>query len=44
MICTGAWDNSWLNPDNPDPGTWVYFGDQTYDEMFIGYLNYTVTP
>lgn len=25
---------------NPDPESWVYFGEQTFEEMFIGYLRY----
>jgi hypothetical protein len=23
-------------PENPDPSTWVYWGDQTWDEMMQG--------
>jgi peroxiredoxin len=42
--CRGAFDNSRQNPDNPDPGVTVRFGEQTDDEMFIGYLNYAVIP
>jgi hypothetical protein len=44
LICTGAWDNSALNPDNPDPGATVTFGEQTFDEMFIGYFNFAEMP
>jgi len=40
--CRGAFDNSLQNPDNPDPGVTVRFGEQTDDEMFIGYMNYAV--
>jgi hypothetical protein len=40
----GAWDNSPQNPDNPNPNTSVYWGDQTYDEMFIGYFNFAEVP
>ena len=36
---TGGFDNSVWNPWNPDPTQTVSFGDQTYDEMLIGYLN-----
>ena len=36
----GAFDNSALNPANPDPRAVVRFGEQTSDEMFIGYINY----
>ena len=42
VICTGAHDNSARNPFNPDPDATVTFGEQTYDEMFIGYLEFTL--
>ena len=35
---TGWYDNSKDNPANPDPGAWVGFGEQTKDEMMIGYF------
>jgi hypothetical protein len=38
---TGAFDNSVWNPFNPNPAATVGFGEQTDDEMFIGYLNYS---
>ena len=41
---TGAFDNSPYNPFNPDPSRTVTFGEQTTDEMFIGYYNYSVAP
>ncbi|MFZ4508528.1 MAG: redoxin family protein [Fimbriimonas sp.] len=38
-----AWyDNSDKNPANPDPKKTVFFGDQTFDEMFLGYFDYIV--
>ncbi|MFM8359772.1 MAG: hypothetical protein ACKOET_14605 [Verrucomicrobiota bacterium] len=37
---TGGFDNSVTNPWNPNPQSLVGFGEQTDDEMFIGYLNY----
>ena len=40
IVCTGAWDNSPQNLDNPNPKVSVTFGEQTYEEMFIGYYNY----
>jgi hypothetical protein len=40
----GAFDNSAQNRDNPNPGVTVRFGEQTDDEMFIGYLNYSEVP
>ena len=42
-------DNSelWLstdgNPANPDPTATVRFGEQTFDEMMIGYVNWVPT-
>jgi hypothetical protein len=42
--CTGAFDNSPQNPDNPNSKATVRFGEQTADEMFIGYLNYSEIP
>jgi len=35
LIVENAWDNSALNPDNPDPSKTVGWGDQTFDEMFF---------
>lgn len=40
----GAFDNSAQNSKNPDPRATVTFGEQTYDEMFIGYINYAELP
>ena len=40
--CIGAFDNSAANRDNPNPNEWVFFGDQTEEEMFIGYMNFGV--
>ncbi|MBA3684411.1 MAG: redoxin domain-containing protein [Planctomycetes bacterium] len=37
----GTYDNSPWNDANPDPGAQVRFGEQSSDEMFIGYLVYT---
>ncbi len=36
---TGGFDNSEWNPWNPSPTSSVQFGEQTDDEMLIGYLN-----
>lgn len=38
----GWFDNSTKNPYNPDPTKTVHWGDQTTDEMMIGYLDYIV--
>ncbi len=40
IICTAWYDNSDKNPANPDPGKDVYFGEQTWEEMMIGYVNW----
>jgi hypothetical protein len=40
MRVTGVYDNSDGNPANPDPGVDVGFGEQTWEEMLIGYVNW----
>jgi hypothetical protein len=35
-------DNSSANRNNPDPTTTVRWGDQTWEEMMIGFFTYTV--
>jgi hypothetical protein len=38
-----AWyDNSTNNPHNPDPNAAVRWGDQTYDEMMVGFFDVAV--
>ena len=37
---TAHYDNSAGNPANPDPGRRVPWGEQTDDEMMLGYLEY----
>jgi hypothetical protein len=39
MRCIGRFDNSADNANNPDPGRVVGFGEQTDDEMLIGYMD-----
>lgn len=39
---TGVFDNSANNKANPDPGKTVHWGNQTVDEMLIGYVEYMV--
>jgi peroxiredoxin len=41
LVCTARWDNSADNPANPDPTRTVGWGDQTSDEMFIGFFAYS---
>ncbi|MCP4011695.1 MAG: redoxin domain-containing protein [Phycisphaeraceae bacterium] len=38
IIASATFDNSEGNPANPDPAATVRWGDQTYDEMMIGYF------
>ncbi len=40
--CIGHYDNSAANPNNPDPDSPVYWGDQTFEEMFVGYYDMVV--
>jgi len=40
ITVTGWFDNSEDNPANPDPAQAVHWGDQTFDEMMIGYVEY----
>lgn len=37
---TAVYDNSTANPANPDPTKTVRWGQQTFDEMMIGYLEH----
>ena len=37
---TAWYDNSDNNPANPDPSQTVYWGDQTDEEMMLGYVEY----
>ncbi len=36
---SGGFDNTQWNPANPDPSATVKFGEQSWEEMFIGYMN-----
>jgi hypothetical protein len=38
IVAEGAFDNSNLNPLNPDPAQEVRWGDQVWDEMFIAWM------
>ena len=40
--CTAHFDNSERNLSNPDPTKYVRWGDQTWEEMMIGYFNMTL--
>jgi peroxiredoxin len=40
LRCVAHYDNSAENPHNPDPTRDVYWGDQTWEEMMIGWIDY----
>jgi peroxiredoxin/mono/diheme cytochrome c family protein len=42
IFCEASFDNSSANLNNPAPTQWVKWGDQTYDEMMIGYFDIIV--
>lgn len=42
IFCEAVYDNSDANPNNPNPKDRVRWGDQTYEEMMIGYFHYAV--
>lgn len=42
--CTAHFDNSINNPYNPDPTQTVKWGDQTWEEMMIGWFSVEVDP
>ncbi len=42
IFCEAAFDNSENNLNNPDPRSRVRWGDQTYEEMMIGYFHVAV--
>jgi peroxiredoxin len=44
VFLSGGYDNSALNPSNPDPQKTVQWGDQSWDEMFLGWYNVAWDP
>jgi len=40
-VLSGSFDNSPRNPSNPDPKKTVRWGEQSFDEMFLGWYNVT---
>lgn len=42
IFCEAQFDNSENNLNNPDPSQSVRWGDQTYDEMMIGYFDIVI--
>jgi hypothetical protein len=41
LDCVAHYDNSPSNKFNPDPSKEVRWGDQTWEEMMIGWYTYT---
>lgn len=39
VVLTGGYDNSPQNPSNPDPKMTVHWGEQSFNEMFLGWYN-----
>ena len=44
LLATGHFDNSRINPNNPDPNVEVTWGQQTSDEMFSTRFKYRRVP
>ncbi len=42
ILGEAVFDNSDENLNNPDPNQWVTFGEQTWEEMMIGYFHVAV--
>ncbi|MEX0964472.1 MAG: hypothetical protein WDZ52_10595 [Pseudohongiellaceae bacterium] len=40
IVATGAFDNSSQNPFNPDPTTEINWGEQSWEEMFMGFYSW----
>lgn len=40
ILCVAHFDNSRNNPNNPDPERAVYWGEQTWQEMMIGWIDF----
>ncbi|MFB3041378.1 MAG: hypothetical protein ACE1ZS_06200 [Candidatus Poribacteria bacterium] len=41
IVCRATFDNSSQNPFNPDPTKTIRWGEQSFDEMLIGYMSLT---
>jgi len=44
ILITAGYDNSALNPANPDPRRPARWGEQTWDEMFVPQLDVVRAP
>ena len=42
LTATAFYDNSPNNPYNPDPKKEVYWGDQSWDEMLAGFVDFAI--
>ncbi len=42
LNCTAWFDNSPNNPANPDPTKTIYWGDQSWEEMNVGFMELTI--
>jgi mono/diheme cytochrome c family protein/peroxiredoxin len=40
LHCLAHFDNSANNPHNPDPTKRIFWGDQTWEEMMVGWIDY----
>lgn len=40
LVGVAHYDNSAGNPSNPDPSKRVRWGDQTWEEIMLGYFGY----
>ena len=40
IVARGAFDNSSQNPFNPDPNSTIYWGEQSWEEMFMGFYSW----
>jgi hypothetical protein len=43
IACTAHYDNSPNNPNNPDPTKVIKFGEQSWDEMMIGFFQVAIS-
>jgi hypothetical protein len=41
---TGYFDNSAANPRNPDPKAEVRWGEQSWQEMMVGFFDIAIDP
>jgi hypothetical protein len=44
LVWTAWYDNSANNPLNPDPTVDVHWGEQSWDEMMVGFFDVAVDP